>query len=174
MVRGHRSGPKDGQMTPNVPRIVVIAPGMEKRPLPDWALEPISDCKLTPTEHKVREIGQRNFGKESVVIEGLPWVNPNGRGKPFASTSDYLDDPVQLLRALQVSFSALTRGAPMNGALVAVDGSLRGELEVARDWVMPRLRSVPDNLIVWWVFNPDVEAGLQSDCFTEALEPFFK
>lgn len=127
--------------------LVVFGPGMETRPMPEWALRRLSLAVLTPVEELAQSGGHAVFG--------VPWVNPRGRGRAVASLADLLNDPVHLRRALEVALIAPR--SPADAAVVAVDADLREDLGSARDWVLPRVSArFPKNRVLWWVFDPSL------------------
>ena len=129
--------------------LVVVGPGLEARPLPDWRLKVVPGDRLTPFEALVQWIGQEMHGTPSVAVVGLPWVNPRGRARAHASLSDYLDDPVSLLRVLVVAFTS-EAGSRVEAALVGGDVTVERELALAQEWVVPRLANkLPDRRVVW-------------------------
>ena len=138
--------------------IIVIGPQMEERPLPDYSLRPVPKQSLSAVEILVTRIGEK-FCKSRVIIIGLPWVNPRGRGKLTASLYDYLEDPIYLRRALEVAFIAPRATYRADGALIAADSSLEKQLNQLQNWVLSHLSpAVPSNRIVWHSFDPVFEA----------------
>ena len=161
-------------MSSDTSRILVIGPEMETRPLPPWTLRPIDDSHLTQTERKVREIGKSIYAKNSIIIEGAPFVNPKGSSKISATPIDYVENPAKLNRTLHVAFLGSSREVPLDGILVAVCAIHEKALCNAKNLVIPRLKKICSNRIVWWVFCPNFGTGLSHNNFATALEPLFK
>lgn len=137
---------------------------MESRPMPAWALRPISSEVLTGVEQLVESAGHAIFG--------VPWVNPQGHGRQYASISDYLDDPVFLWRALEVALKA--HRSPVQGAVIAADEHLETRMNSAQAMVDAQLSSGPSNEnIIWWTFSPpfDLTDSGRTSVFLEALRP---
>ena len=139
--------------------IVVLDRYIENRPLPDYALRPVPMHTNSAVEILVKRIGMEIYSSPSVTIIGLPWVNPRGRGKRITSLSDYLNDPVQMRRALEVAFAAPRANCIADRAVIAVDISSQTQLRGSRDWVVSHLSSaIPQDHMVWHVFDPNLEA----------------
>ncbi len=139
--------------------LIVFGPGMEDRPLPDWAFLPIPYESLTALEVLVQRIGQEIYHNNDINILGLPWVNPRGRGKAYASVNDYLNDPVLLRRALELAFIAPRATYLANRAVITSDPDLEEQLKLTGAWVTSHLSTaIPHHSVVWWNFDPEFHA----------------
>src|SRR6266849_8801742 len=121
--------------------VVVFGPQMESRALPAWAMKPITLENRTPLERAVHETAIK-LGKAAVTIIGPPWVNPRGRSRTSASIRDYLDDPLTLMRALTVAFTAPRAQCTADATIVAGGTEFEKELVEARTWVTARIHGI--------------------------------
>lgn len=148
--------------------IVVFGPGMEARPLPQWALRPVDDGSLTALEVAARLVGTECG--TAITILGPPWVNPRGRSRATASIEDYLADPLILLRALTVALKAPRVPHRADGAVVGVPIELEKEMGEARSWVTRHARELPLEPIVWVPLGTEVSYDAT---LSEALRALF-
>ncbi len=148
--------------------MVVYGPGMEARPLPQWALRPVDDGSLTALEVAARRVGAERGSP--ITILGPPWVNPRGRSRATASIEDYLADPLILLRALTVAFKAPRAPYLADGAVVGVPIELEKEMGEARSWVTRNARELPLEPIAWFPLGPE---GSYDATLSETLRVFF-
>ena len=131
VVRSHRGNSYlDGAREPSL-NLVVFGPDMESRSMPTWALRPVDAGVLTGVEKLIQSTGHAIFG--------VPWVNPRGHGRDYASLADYLNDPVVLRRAPEVALRAPRNR--VDGAVIAADAHLESLLPSVRDQVISRLSS---------------------------------
>lgn len=136
--------------------VVVFGPGMELRPIPQFALRPVPDENLTDLESAVRRIFP------DVTILGIPWVNPHGVGKAKSDVVAFLESPSQLFRALVVAFNPGGQLAA-DRALIASSNSSVPALQEAQQWVKGRMKGQPiADRVVWIVVTEDLEQAIRS------------